>query len=228
MIRKIIISLICTFCSFLVIGNVNAEEILQFCEYTNPCISEEIIEEVITTKNIDKTIYDSYFLVIAPNNSSFKFYFYNSTNGFVVKQSSVTTTKDMTLVFNYTGEYYRYYTTTTNSDGTHKYINRLLNGELNTSASPINVMYANEKYIYYSNQDLKDVDGNIILAKNNIEPIPEEPEEEPITIINKMALFVNDIVVYFNENNISFYQILIGLFIFNFLVYVICYIVRRF
>lgn len=40
-------------------------------------------------------------------------------------------------------------------------------------------------------------------------------------IINKLALFINDFLLSCFNNGIKFYQILIGLFIFNFIIYCI-------
>lgn len=41
-------------------------------------------------------------------------------------------------------------------------------------------------------------------------------------IINKLALFINDFIINLYSNDIKFYQIIIGMFIFNFLIYSIC------
>ena len=41
-------------------------------------------------------------------------------------------------------------------------------------------------------------------------------------IINEMALFVNNMIQNLYSKNIQFYQILIGLFIFNLIIYIIC------
>ncbi|GEM_PF-6291653 len=47
-------------------------------------------------------------------------------------------------------------------------------------------------------------------------------------IINDLANIVNNFIVYLNECGIKFYQILIALFIFNFIVYVITYMINHF
>lgn len=41
-------------------------------------------------------------------------------------------------------------------------------------------------------------------------------------IINKIALFINDSIINLYDKGIHFYQILIGLFIFNLIIYIIC------
>lgn len=41
-------------------------------------------------------------------------------------------------------------------------------------------------------------------------------------IINEMALFVNNMIQNLYSKNIQFYQILIGLFIFNLIIYIVC------
>lgn len=41
-------------------------------------------------------------------------------------------------------------------------------------------------------------------------------------IINEMALFVNSMVQNLYSKNIQFYQIIIGLFIFNLIIYIVC------
>lgn len=46
-------------------------------------------------------------------------------------------------------------------------------------------------------------------------------------IISELANIVNNFVINLYNNGIHFYQILIGLFIFNYLIYVIVNIVRR-
>lgn len=46
-------------------------------------------------------------------------------------------------------------------------------------------------------------------------------------IINEIASIVNNIVINLYNNGIYFYQILLGLFIFNFLIYEIVYIIRK-
>ena len=40
-------------------------------------------------------------------------------------------------------------------------------------------------------------------------------------IINKIALIVNDMIIELYNNNIKFYQIIIGLIMFNFIIYMI-------
>lgn len=47
-------------------------------------------------------------------------------------------------------------------------------------------------------------------------------------IINELALLVNNFLINLFNNGIKFYQILVGLFIFNFIVYVITYMIRHF
>lgn len=46
-------------------------------------------------------------------------------------------------------------------------------------------------------------------------------------IINDLASIVNNIIINLYSNGIHFYQILLGLFIFNFLIYEIVYIVKK-
>lgn len=46
-------------------------------------------------------------------------------------------------------------------------------------------------------------------------------------IINKMAEIVNNMMINLYNSGIHFYQILIGLFIFNFLVYIIRKMVKN-
>ena len=47
-------------------------------------------------------------------------------------------------------------------------------------------------------------------------------------IINKIALIFNDFVINLYSSGIKFHEILIGLFVFNFLVYVITYAINHF
>lgn len=47
-------------------------------------------------------------------------------------------------------------------------------------------------------------------------------------IINELALLVNNLLINLFNNGISFSYILLGLFIFNFVIYVITYMVRHF
>lgn len=207
-------------------GKVSAYEISQFCEYTEPCVSTEYFEDLIEKKGLDPNEYKNHFASYAlKNTGGFLFYV------FVYKDNATFTisiNEDGIYIPNYNGFYYTNYVSPSNTSfikikpTTSLYTRMTMSDPLSFSPD------IQETFVYYSNKDILDADGNIVLYRNDIEVPPVEPEEEPITIINKMALFVNDIVVYFNENNISFYQILIGLFIFNFLVYVICYIVRRF
>lgn len=46
-------------------------------------------------------------------------------------------------------------------------------------------------------------------------------------IINKLALIVNDFVVSLYSSGIHFYQIILGLIIFNVIVYIICLIIKQ-
>ena len=46
-------------------------------------------------------------------------------------------------------------------------------------------------------------------------------------IINDLASIVNNLIINLYSNGIHFYQILLGLFIFNFLIYEIVYIVKK-
>lgn len=45
-------------------------------------------------------------------------------------------------------------------------------------------------------------------------------------IINKLASLLNTFLVNLFEKNIHFYQILIGLFIFNFIIYSLCRLLK--
>ena len=207
---------------FLMLSNkVSAKELSDFCSFTSPCLTTEIIDNWISSNNIDTTVYDSYFVTaFKPDNRTY-FYitFYSSklNNIYLTKSGSNYVLNEDSGIL----AYHRQEIVFNSSVNLNNISLNNQNGFYYTIRNDISTL------AYYSNRDIKDQDGNVIL-KANAEVIEEEPEEEPITIINKMALLVNDIVIYFNENNISFYQILIGLFVFNFLVYVICYIVRRF
>lgn len=44
-------------------------------------------------------------------------------------------------------------------------------------------------------------------------------------IINNIALFINDFMINLYNDDIKFYQIIIGLFIINFAIYMVCNIV---
>lgn len=46
-------------------------------------------------------------------------------------------------------------------------------------------------------------------------------------IINNLALMINDLILNLYNNGIYFYQILIGLFIANFSIYYICYMLKK-
>lgn len=226
-----IIGLFCSLLSiFLFTGQVNAKEISQFCDYTDPCLTTDQVDSWIENSGIDTSVYDSYYITVVPyfNTLYFDVIFYKYQD-MLDKKININELANFTyLVFN--TQHYKYSSSLSNS------------GKFNLS--DVNIQYSISNYslmfkgktsttsdqiilAYYSNQNILDSQGNVVLEAN-VEVIEEEPEEEPITIINKMALLVNDIVIYFNENNIGFYQILIGLFIFNFLVYVICYIIRKF
>lgn len=46
-------------------------------------------------------------------------------------------------------------------------------------------------------------------------------------IINKLALIVNDFVVGLYSSGIHFYQIILGLIVFNVLIYIICLMINQ-
>jgi hypothetical protein len=46
-------------------------------------------------------------------------------------------------------------------------------------------------------------------------------------IINNLALLVNDMIINLYNNGIKFYQIMLGLLIFNFIVYLLCKIISE-
>lgn len=45
-------------------------------------------------------------------------------------------------------------------------------------------------------------------------------------IINKIALTINNFIINLYSNDIKFYQIIIGMFIFDFLIYSICNLIK--
>ena len=46
-------------------------------------------------------------------------------------------------------------------------------------------------------------------------------------IINRLALIVNDFIVSLYSNGIHFYQVILGLIIFNVIVYIICLMINQ-
>lgn len=46
-------------------------------------------------------------------------------------------------------------------------------------------------------------------------------------IINNIALAVNDMIISFQNSGISFSIILIGLFIFNFIIFILCKMIQE-
>ena len=46
-------------------------------------------------------------------------------------------------------------------------------------------------------------------------------------IINELAQIINSIIIKLYSNNINFYEILIGLFIFNIIIYSICRLIKE-
>lgn len=46
-------------------------------------------------------------------------------------------------------------------------------------------------------------------------------------IINKIAYLVNNFIIILYSRGISFYEIIIGMFIFDFIIYLICKLIKQ-
>lgn len=179
-------------CSLFFVVDVSAKEISQFCDYTESCLTTQKVDNWIENSGIDTTVYDSYYITVITYFSdyyfSIVFYKYQDmlNKNIVISESSYFTH----LRFN--TSHYRYTKTLSNtqkfslSDVDIKYYTNsyslMFKGA--TSSDTEQVILA-----YYSNKDILDNDGNIILKAN----IEIEDEEDPIISNNRNYLekFIN-------------------------------------
>ena len=179
-------------CSLFFIGDVSAKEISQFCDYTDPCLTTQKVDNWIENSGIDTTVYDSYYITVTPYYSdiyfSIIFYKYQDmlNKNIVINEST-------------------YFTHLRFNTVNYRYALNLKRGQ-KFSLSDVNITYYSNSYsmmfkgvtsadseqtilAYYSNKDILDNDGNIIL-KTNIEI---EDKEDPIISNNRNYLekFIN-------------------------------------
>lgn len=82
--------------------------------------------------------------------------------------------------------------------------------------------------VFATTIDILEGDNILYSANYNIEcftPLPDIPQD--FSLINTIAGYVNDFVTGLQNNNISIHIIFVGLLIFNFLVFVICYFITH-
>lgn len=91
-----------------------------------------------------------------------------------------------------------------------------------------NFVLSNDGILNATTIDILDGNNVIYSANYNIEctsPTPVVPQD--FSIINYIANIINYFVVSLQSNNVSIHTIFIGLIIFNFLVFVLCYIISH-
>ena len=170
-------------CSFVFSNKVSAYELTDFCDYTDPCVSTEYFDILIENKGLDPELYKNYFASFARKDTG-GFYFY----AFVYKDNAtftIITNEDGSYKFNYKGYYYTNYVFSGNSDffklnpPTSLYTKITISDTFSFSPD------IQETFVYYSNKDILDSDGNVVLYRNDI----EVPKEDP-NVVNNRAFLV--------------------------------------
>lgn len=186
--KKIFISLIILSSFFIFSNSVNAEEISQFCEYTEPCLTTEFIKEQLA-KDINNQIgyydQDDIAYIIAASKSSITDY--KSIKFYVYRKSRIKFDKqDLQTGDVYYNSYTGNFEIKVDRDG---YLLPFINGSIELSTNEkINLSDFSEKikfeyitrsttysilgtrntnYAYFTNIDLLDSEGNVAFAKND-------------------------------------------------------------
>ena len=194
---------------------VSAKELTQFKANGYSEITTELIEQIIDNNNLDVTFNDAYLLVAYLTSDNQKYYhlvFFNSNN--------------MKNGVNYINS--KNYFTFVGTDIFNVNITALLSNSVLykskdtwmfglTSELP-------ENMIYYSTIDVYDENGNVFFKGEN----HVDNSDKGIEIVNDLANITRDYYINLKNNNIKFEFILIGMFLFSFLIYVLCYMIRRF
>ena len=167
----------------LVFSNkVSAEVLEQFSEYTEPQFTTEMIDAWHETYSIDKSVYDSYLITLhqrGSGTSTFNYYY-------AVLYKSTDLESGKINIYNDDNYYYIKYTNYTYRYGYNA--NLLSTEKFNLGSKKVSLAYQGYEAIianninsqidlvgYYSNRDIKDQNGNIIIKKNDfVEPI-EDP-----------------------------------------------------
>lgn len=181
-------------CSLLFSGKVSAYELTDFCDYTDPCLSTEMIDEWFEKYNTEILGYDSYFISLYQTQSGISTFNYlvamlynkskfpNSALGIQLRSDG----RYQTILRNYTSVHY--------SNTGLNVISGLINPSnknMSTSAHFNSVIIGNsidskiDVVAYYTNNDVVDKDGNVVLYRNDI----EVPKEDP-NVVNNRAFLV--------------------------------------
>lgn len=224
--KKLLICLTILFSIFLFNNKINAEELSNFCEYTNPCLTTERIEEILSSNSVIATDYvvtladyktDKMFaimpvvkedidagLIYINDTGNYKQLFYNSGRSSVIYVLNNRQTVD---VFDTTITSFNKTRIASDTSYTFSF------SYLNTGPTI---------YAYYSTLDIPDSNGEIYFYAKS------EEIKDTRNIITILSDTLNGFITNLNENGITFSEILIGLFIFNFVVYVITYMIKHF
>lgn len=173
--KKLLLCLGLFVSAFMISNKVNAKEIEQFCEYTEPCLTTEKIEELFVEANIDISVYDGYF-IYAHRAVNYK-YTGATVTMFVFKKSDL----DSIYVRNlgeddYYDDYYKFNFYLSNksvySISNSSYSSTIVDTEEPFYSSfyesyTYSQISFNSSYAYYTNVDILDVDGNVVFAKNS-------------------------------------------------------------
>lgn len=155
-------------CSFIFNNKVSAKELSDFCSFTSPCLSTEIIEEMISSRNINTDIYDSYVIIgvqVSETRSKLLYAVYPSTD---VKMYFDTTSSDTRKTFRI--EKNKSYTILGNM--INGYSSGISTSDLSLNVGSYVLDINNDEWenlVYYSNVDILDQDGNVILKANDKE-----------------------------------------------------------
>ena len=186
--KRFLIFLGILFSSVFITGRVNASEISQFCEYTEPCLTTEFIKEQLA-KDINNQIgyydQDDIAYIIAASKSSITDY--KSIKFYVYRKSRIKFDKqDLQTGDVYYNSYTGNFEIKVDRDG---YLLPFINGSIELSTNEkINLSDFSEKikfeyitrsttysilgtrntnYAYFTNIDLLDSEGNVAFAKND-------------------------------------------------------------
>ena len=200
---------------FLCLDKVSAKELTQFKENGYSEITTELIEQIINNNNLDVTFNDAYLLVAYLTSNNQKYYhliFFNSNNmknGVNYINSKNYFTFVGTDIFNINTN------SLSSSSVLYKSKDTWLFGA--TSKLP-------ENLVYYSTIDVYDENGDVFFkCENNL-----DNSNKGIEIVNDLANITKDYYINLKNNNIKFEYVLLGMFIVNYLIYTLCYIIRRF
>ena len=174
--KRFLIFLGILFSSVFITSNVNASEISQLCDYTDPIFTRKDLDNIIKNNNIDTSVYDNYFIVFNDWYSSNVTYY--SMSLYLFKNSDI---NNIYILYDSSEKSYEFWSNPSvglyykNIDSSNKkidinsynldmnfYNNWTMNGFINSLT---------QSYIYYSNIDLKDKEGNVIFKANAIDDI---------------------------------------------------------